>query len=308
MRVAVPDLVSNSYFPVVAAVTLGVCREEGLDVSLELISPLVDCVKALRDGAVDFIGASAHAPLLAFPEWQDARLLCAQSQGTYWLLVMRNDLAIARGDLTALQGKRVAAVPFVAAALKRVLQAAGMDADREGIEIMVPDEVRQAGVNFGVAAARALQHKTIDGFFANAMGAEVAITSGIGSLVLDIRRGDGPPEAFGYTMPAVATTASLIADRPETAAAMVRAVTKTQARLAADLGLATAVGAKLFPRQEAGLIAAVVARDLPFYDPALSPTAIGTMNQYARDVGLLRGHPDYDAVVASQFRGLWNSG
>ena len=42
MRVAVPDLVSNSYFPVVAAVTLGVCKQEGLDISLELVAPLTD--------------------------------------------------------------------------------------------------------------------------------------------------------------------------------------------------------------------------------------------------------------------------
>jgi len=88
---------------------------------------------------------------------------------------------------------------------------------------------------------------------------------------------------------------------------MVRAVVKTQARLKDDLGLATAVGTKLFPKQEAGLIARVVERDLPFYDPALSETAIAKMNQYARDVGLLRGHPNYDVVVATQFRALLNT-
>lgn len=278
MRIAVPDLVSNSYFPVIAAVALGVCRDEGLDASLALVSPLTDCVTALRDGTVDFIGASAHAPLLAFPEWRGVRLICAQSQGTYWLLVMRKDLATARGDLAALKGKRIAAVPFVGAALKRLLLAAGVDADGEGIEIMVPDEARRAGVNFGVAAAAALRAKTIDGFFANGVGAELAIVDGIGDLVLDIRRGDGPAEAFGYTMPAVATTERLIVEQPDAAAAMVRAVVKTQDQLKTDVGLATAVGKKLFPTQEAGLIARVVERDLPFYDPALSEAAISTMN------------------------------
>ena len=69
MRIAVPDLVSNSYFPVIAAANLGAFKQEGADISLELVSPLSDCIKALHDGHVDFVGASAHAPLLAFPEW-----------------------------------------------------------------------------------------------------------------------------------------------------------------------------------------------------------------------------------------------
>ena len=48
MKLAVPDLISNSYFPAVAAVELGFFKEEGLDVSLELIFP-VD--KAYRGAA-----------------------------------------------------------------------------------------------------------------------------------------------------------------------------------------------------------------------------------------------------------------
>jgi ABC-type nitrate/sulfonate/bicarbonate transport system substrate-binding protein len=307
MRIAVPDLVSNSYFPLVAAVALGVCHEEGLASSIELVSPLTDCVTALRDGLVDFIGVSAHAPLLAFPEWRGVRLLCAQSQGTYWLLVMRKDLAIARGDLAALSGRRIAAVPFVATALKHLLSAAGMDIDRYGIEIVMPDAALKAGVNFGVAAAQALQEKTIDGFFANGIGAELAVSNGVGIVVLDIRRGDGPKQAFGYTMPAVATTERLIEQTPDVAAALIRAVVKTQNWLKRDVRQATAVGKKLFPAQEASLIARVVERDLPFYNAALTESAIATMGQFARDVGLLRGHPSYDDVVASQFRGLWTA-
>jgi NitT/TauT family transport system substrate-binding protein len=307
MRVAVPDLVSNSYFPVVAAVTLGLCKQEGLDISLELVAPLADCVSALREGRVDFIGASAHAPLLAFPEWEGVKLLCAQSHGTYWLLVMRKDLAIARGDLAALKGFRIAAVPFVGAALKCLLTAAGVDPERENIEIMMPEAARKPGTNFGVAAAQALEAGTIDGFFANGMGAELAVVNGIGSLVLDIRHGDGPKEAFGYTMPAVATTARLIDERPDVAAAMIQAIVKAQKMLKGDTGLATEVGERLFPAQEAQLIARVVARDLPFYDPRISESAIASMNQYSRDVGLLKGHPTYKTVVATQFSTLWDN-
>ena len=58
---------------------------------------------ALRDGAVDFVGGSAHSALAAFPEWQGVKLLCAQAQGMYWFLVVRADLKATRGDLSVLE-------------------------------------------------------------------------------------------------------------------------------------------------------------------------------------------------------------
>ena len=97
MKLAVPDMISNSYFPAIAAIELGFFKEEGLDVELEMIFPVDKSYMALRDGAVDFVGGSAHSALAAFPEWQGAKLLCAQAQGRYWFLVMRADLQAQRG-------------------------------------------------------------------------------------------------------------------------------------------------------------------------------------------------------------------
>jgi len=67
MKIAVPDVISNSYFPAAGAVELGFFKQEGLDVSLELIFPVDQAYAALRDGAVDFVGGSAHSALAAFP-------------------------------------------------------------------------------------------------------------------------------------------------------------------------------------------------------------------------------------------------
>ncbi len=111
MKLAVPDLISNSYFPAVAAVELGLFAREGLDVSLELIFPVDKAYRALRDGEVDFVGGSAHSALAAFPEWQGCKLLCAQGQGMYWFLVMRADLKAKRGDAGIVKGRRIGAAP-----------------------------------------------------------------------------------------------------------------------------------------------------------------------------------------------------
>jgi hypothetical protein len=80
-KIAVPDLVSNSYFPAVAAVELGHFRNEGLDVSVEFISPIEKAYLALKNREVQFVPGSAHSALSCFQEWVDVKLVCALSQG-----------------------------------------------------------------------------------------------------------------------------------------------------------------------------------------------------------------------------------
>jgi ABC-type nitrate/sulfonate/bicarbonate transport system substrate-binding protein len=46
MRIAVPDLISNSYFPAIAAAELGFFAEEGLDMQLDLLFPVPQTMAA----------------------------------------------------------------------------------------------------------------------------------------------------------------------------------------------------------------------------------------------------------------------
>jgi NitT/TauT family transport system substrate-binding protein len=307
MKLAVPDLISNSYFPAVAAVALGFFEEEGLEVSLELIFPVDEAYRAMRDGRVDFVAGSAHSVLAAFPEWQGAKLLCAQAQGMYWFLVMRADLGAARGDLGVVRGRRIGAAPWVEMGLRRLLVEAGLDLERDGVTIAPVPGASGATVNFGLTAAKALEDRKIDGFWANGMGTEVAVRRGVGTVALDVRRGDGPKPCFNYTIASVAATDRLIGSSPETAAAAIRAVVKTQAALRADPDRAAEVGRKLFPPSEAELIIELIRRDLPFYDAAISLEFVAGMNQFARDIGILRGDIPYDQVVATRFAPLWHA-
>ena len=307
MKLAVPDLISNSYFPAVAAVELGFFKEEGLDVSLELIFPVNKAYEALREGIVDFVGGSAHSALAAFPEWEGVKLLCAQAQGMYWFLVMRADIGAIRGDVSVVRGRRIGAAPWVEMGLRRLLIEAGIDPERDGVTIAPVPGATGASVNFGLTAAKALEDGKIDGFWANGMGTEVAVRRGVGTVVLDVRRGDGPKSCFNYTMASVAATDRLIDGSPETAAAAVRAIVKTQAALEADPQRAAEVGRKLFPPFEAALIAELIRRDLPYYDASISPAFVAGMNRFARDLGILRGEISYDKVVAGRFPQLWKA-
>lgn len=306
MRIAVPDLISPSYFPAIAAVDLGLAREEGLDVELELLYPVTDAAEALRTGKIDFLAGAAHAPMHAFPQWRGAKLVAALSQHMYWFLVMRADLGIARGDLGALRGVRIGAAPGPDLGLRRLFAAAGIDTEQSGIEIGPVPATEGAGTSFGLAAAQALEEGLIDGFWANGMGAELAVRQGTGTLVLDARRGDGPAGATAYTFPALSVTDETIDRRPDAVAAMTRALVRAQAILRADPGRATEVGERVFPPREASLIAELVRRDAPYYDPRIGEETAGALVGFGQSCGLLDGPVGYDAVVSTRFRDLWS--
>lgn len=298
LRMGVPDLISNSYFPAVAAVELGFLRDAGLDVSLELIYPVSKTYEALREGHVDFVAGSAHSALAAFPEWEGCKLLAAQAQGMYWFLVMRADLVKEREDLRVLKGKCIGAAPWVDMGLRRLLSEAGIDIERENVSIVPVPGAIGTTINFGLAAAKSLEQGKVDGFWANGVGAEVAVRSGAGKILLDVRRGDGPKKCFNYTMASIATSDKVIREIPRIADAMVDAIAATHKALKSDVALATKVGTKLFPAREAAFIAELIRRDLPFYDTTISREFVAGMNQFCRDIGILRSYPTYEQIVA----------
>jgi NitT/TauT family transport system substrate-binding protein len=304
MRIATPDLVTNSYFPALAAEELGLYRDEGLDAHVELL-PSLEAVNALRDGRVDFVAGGAHSMLLAFPGWKGAKLVVALSQGTPWLLVLRADLPARRGDVTAVKGLRIGAAPGPDRVLLHLLREVGVDPARDGVAIAPVPGALDPGASFGVLAAEALERRVVDGFWANALGSETAVRRGVGKIVVDVRRGDGPPGAGQYTFAALSTTDGLIAREPERVASAVRAIVKAQGILRKDPARATEVGRRRFPPAAAEIIAAVVERDLPFYEGAIGEPAVEVMNGFARALGLLPTPVGYERVVATRFRGLW---
>lgn len=303
MRLAVPDLVSNSYFPAIAAVELGYMQDEGLDVELDLMFPVTDAAVALRRGDIDFLAGSAHAPLYADPEWTDVRLVAALARNMYWFLVVRPDLGVERGDLAELRNVRIGAAPGPDLGLHGLLRLEGVDVEAAGITVAPVPGASAANFSFGVTAAQALEDGRIDAFWANGMGAEVAVRRGVGRVAVDARRDGG--RAALFTFPALMASQRTIRDEPAATAAAVRAIVRAQRELRRDPELATKVGRALFPAMEAELIAGLIQRDLDFYDPAISPEAITGLVEFARESGLTQSDLGYDQVVSETVRHLW---
>ena len=109
LKIAVPDLISNSYFPAVATVELGLLAEKGLDSKIELIFPVSKAYAALRDGVVDCVAGSAHSALSAFQNGEESfSALSAGCIGFGYALTSIRHVAI-----SALSGRIIGAAPWL---------------------------------------------------------------------------------------------------------------------------------------------------------------------------------------------------
>src|SRR6185312_13401703 len=307
LRLMVADLDSPSYFVATAAVELGFFGGEGLDVELELVYGARSGPERLRDGSLHFFGGPAYAATRAFPAWMGARLLCALAQYSYWFMAVRADLSIRRGDMSAIRGLRISSsTAFPNMALKHMLAEAGIDLERDKVQIVPSPTTDKNELWRGHDGVDAIE-RGADAYWGNGMRAAIGEKLGVAKIHLDLRRGDGPPGARLYNFAALTATEQFISERPQIAAAAVRAIVRTQRALKADPGLATTVGRRLFPQEEASLIGDLVARDAPFYDASISVQAVEGLNKFACANGLISQPVPYDQLVAPPFiRQVWN--
>ena len=80
-----------------------------------------------------------------------------------------------------MKGKTIGAAPWVEMGLRQLLIDAGYDLTRDAIEIVGIPPNPAIGPNFRIGAAKALEEGRINGSWANGMGAEIAVASGVGA-------------------------------------------------------------------------------------------------------------------------------
>jgi len=286
IRIAIPDMISPSYFPAIAAVELGMCEANGVNASIELVFPITRTYEMLRDDEVQYVGGASHAALYAFEDWKGVELLCALSQHMYWFLVVRTDLGIGPRDVEAVKGLKIGAAPGPVDGLRLMLADSGLDPDTD-VEIGPIPAAAEGQMSFGIAAAEALRNGLIDGFWANGMGAEVAVDGGHGTVVVDARRGDGPDGTQGLTFSALAAASLRVVQHSGEAAAVTRSIIEAQLALTENPSLAEEACKRHFPKYERSLISELIARDSSFYQPTISAGSVEEMNAAAHRLGLL---------------------
>jgi NitT/TauT family transport system substrate-binding protein len=304
-QLMVSDLGSPSYFVATAAVSLGFFREEGIETGR--VEGDMTNTRGLRDGSFHFYGGPAYGPLRAFPNFEGVKLLCALSQYSYWFMGIRAELDVKRGDINALKGLRISSSRGSPGhGLKQMLTDSGIDFERDNVNVVdSPSQGRQQMFR-GTDGIVALQQGISDAFWGNGMRLEMGVRSGLAKLHIDLRRGDGPPQARYYNFPALAASQKLVDERPDICAAAVRAIVKTQKVLQADPSLATKVGRDMFPGEEAELIAGLVERDAPYYQAGITREAIDGLTGFLAKRGLITRPVSYEEVAATQFKDLWS--
>ena len=155
-------------------------------------------------------------------------------------------------------------------------------------------------VSFGLSAAKALEDGKLDGFWANGMGCEVALRRGVGKMVLDIRRGDGPPSARHYTFSALIATENRIQEEPDFRAGCDSGADESATRLkrGRNSGYRRSVKNVSTCRSEIDRRARAPRSSL--LQPAIPEEKVESMNRFAQQIGLLSHPVGYDRVVATQ--------
>ena len=303
-RIWVPDLDSPSYFVAIAAVEFGFFSDEG--VPTEFVYNTFQGPELMREGKLDFIAGPAYAGTRAFPAWNGLKLLCALARYSYWFLAVRSDLAIKRGDIAALKGLRIsAAPPWPEMALRHTLTQAGIDLDRDKVQIVPPPPPYGEKGYMARNGVDAITQNKADAYWGNGMRVALGEKLGIAKMHLDLRRGDGPPGARFYNFAGLTVRDSFIDKHPQAAAGAIRAIIKAQKALRANPSISTDIAKKLFPADEAELIAGLIERDVPFYDASISPQAISGLMKFATSSGLIKDAVPYERLVATKFSHLW---
>ena len=146
---------------------------------------------------------------------------------------------------------------------------------------------------------------TADAYWGNGMRVALGERLGIAKLHLDLRRGDGPPGARHYNFAALTAHERIISEHREVAAGAIRAIVSAQKALKANPSISTEIGKRLFPADEAELIAGLIERDAPFYDAEISHDAVNGLMNFAKGHGLIKDAVPYEDLVAVEFSHLW---
>jgi NitT/TauT family transport system substrate-binding protein len=306
-RIWVPDLDSPSYFVAIAAVELGFFKQQGI--AIEFVYNTKEGPELMREGKLDFIAGPAFAGTRAFSAWRGLKLLCALSQYSYWFMAVRSTLNIKRGDLEGIKGLRISAAPaWPEMALRHMLADAGIDLERDKVQIVPPPPPYGDKGFMARNGVDSIIQNTADAYWGNGMRVALGERLGIAKLHLDLRRGDGPPGARYYNFAALTARERLIIEHREVAAGAIRAIVKAQKALKANPSISTEIGQRLFPADEAQLIAGLIERDAPFYDAEISHDAVDGLMNFAKGYGLIKDAVPYEDLVATQFSHLWKEG
>jgi NitT/TauT family transport system substrate-binding protein len=299
VRIEVPNTGNLQFFTLWVAVGAGYFQQEGLDPQI-LAAPNPRSVgQRLLTGEVDaallpppmFLGMMAEEkPILLF-----ASLLANEPIN----LIVHKDIATSRAipahaplreRLDKMRGLKIGLASEVSPRLRALFSAAAMNADKDVqlVTVAGPDQVQ------------AFVEEKVDALFAHTPYLETALVRHEAVLIADTSGGEVSELADGQ-IHALATTRQEMRDKPQTIAAITRAIARAQNLIHSDtkatVDAVLSSGLARANREQLETIAAIYAPAVP-RTPAISAAGI------VRDAGLYPAHPrapDFTQIHVSDY-------
>lgn len=286
------------FLPIYAADQLGYFKAEGITAQFVDFEGGAEVTTAMVGGSIDLGGTMVERPLILAEKGFGAKNLVALENKNPLFLVLRKDHpAKTVKDLKGTKLGMTRAGSGTDLSLRALLKDAGLEPDKDVAIIAV------GGVSSANAALKAGQ---VDGFMGGEPSGAIAVEQlKLARYFIDPRVGQGPKFLQFMTFPTLQASDKWIAANPQLAERLVRAIVKTLKRMREDPESAVAVGQKIFPTMDVGLIRSIIAIERNTYHPAITEEAMRTVNQFQKQTGAIKGDVAYDKVVATQFQRIW---
>jgi len=171
-----------------------------------------------------------------------------------------------------------------------------------------PDtDVSIIAVGTGAAATAALQSGAVDALITYEPDVTKMTTAGVGRVVFDLRTTTTEKTYSQLPTSTLQATSAWITANPDTARALVRAVTKADNVLREDPTTALPVLKALYPDLPPASVESIYKVSQAHFKPAISQQTFNEAMNIYKGAGLIKDDIAYDKVVATQFAGDWAS-
>ncbi|MFD9665839.1 ABC transporter substrate-binding protein [Rhodococcus sp. NPDC059968] len=294
------------FSPAFVAEKLGYFDDEGLDVTIVPTDSGDASVTALLGRSVVAVTTGFDTPIELTGKGQSIQSLTGLEMATIYAFVGGNTFPqIPENDpqafVDAMKGKRfgVAASGSTGDSIARGIFAEyGLNPDTD---------VTIIAVGTGAEASAALRTGSVDALITYEPDLTQITTSGTGRIVFDLRTTTAESTYSKLPTSTLQATTEWINDNPETARALVRAVTRANNTLRDDPATALPVLEELYPDLAPDLVANIYNASRDHFTSEISPQTYDAAMKIYQNTGLITDDVPYEEVVATQFSDIWNS-
>lgn len=302
LRVAAINLFTFS--PVFVAKELGYYEAEGLDVDILETTSGNTTTSALLGGSVAAATTGFSQPLLLADQGKVVKTLVGMDMSSIYVFVGSPSLSVPSDNpaalAAALKGKR-----FGVASLGSTghVIAEGV----LGEYGTTNKDVTYVAIGTGATALAAFKAGAVDAIVSYEPDLTQILDAGAGKVVLDLRSTTNEKIYSKLPTSTLQATGEWIDKNPDAAAKLVRAIARANKTLREDPARSLEVLGKLYPTMSKPSLKAMYEASRANFQAPVTEQQFEHARAVYMKAGQIKKAAPYDAVVATQFKGLWTA-